>query len=166
MTLRAERATLLGYPNHAAYGLAEQMARTPEAVTVYRVEPYVVAADVYGAPPHVGRGGWTWYTGSAGWMYRVALESILGVGIEAGDTLRVRPCVPDAWPRFAVRLRLPDGRTRYEIVVENPERNAAAVVAASVDGEAAVLEDGAARIALRRDGATHDVRLRLGPRGD
>jgi len=141
-------------------------ARTPEAVTVYRVEPYVVAADVYSAPPHVGRGGWTWYTGSAGWMYRVALESILGVGIEAGDTLRVRPCVPDAWPRFAVRLRLPDGRTSYEILVENPEGNAAAVVAASVDGEPALLEDGAARIALRRDGAAHDVRLRLGPRGD
>jgi len=139
--------------------------RTPEAVAVYRVEPYVVAADVYGAPPHVGRGGWTWYTGSAGWMYRVALESVLGLGLEGGDTLWVRPCVPDAWPRFAVRLRLPDGRTRYEIVVENPERNAAAVVAASVDDEAAVLEDGAARIALRRDGATHQVRLRLGAMG-
>jgi cyclic beta-1,2-glucan synthetase len=139
--------------------------RTPDAVSVYRVEPYVVAADVYGAAPHVGRGGWTWYTGSAGWMYRVALESVLGLGLEGGHTLRIRPCVPDAWPRFAVRLRLPDGRTRYEIVVENPERNAAAVVAASVDGAPAPLEDGAARIAFRRDGATHAVRVRLGPRG-
>ncbi len=124
-----------------------------------------VAADVYGAPPHVGPGAWTWYTGSAGWMYRVAVESVLGLGLEGGDTLRVRPCVPDVWPRFTVRLRLPDGRTRHEIVVENPERNAAAVTAANVDGEAAVLEDGAARIALRRDGATHHVRLRFGPRG-
>jgi len=139
--------------------------RTAEAVAVYRVEPYVVAADVYGAPPHVGRGGWTWYTGSAGWMYRTALESVLGLGLEGGDTLRVRPCVPDAWPRFAVRLRLADGWTHYEILVENPERNAAAVVAASVDGEPAPLEDGAARIALERDGATHRVRLRLGPGG-
>ena len=139
--------------------------RTAEAVAVYRVEPYVVAADVYGAPPHVGRGGWTWYTGSAGWMYRTALESVLGLGLEGGDTLRVRPCVPDAWPRFVVRLRLADGRTHYEILVENPERNAAAVVAASVDGEPAPLEDGAARIALERDGATHRVRLRLGPGG-
>src|SRR5439155_21297697 len=97
---------------------------------------------------------------------RAALESVLGLGLEGGDTLRVRPCVPDAWPRFAVRLRLPDGRTRYEIAVENPEGNAAAVVAASVDGEPGAVEDGAARIALRRDGAAHDVRLRLGPRGD
>ena len=95
-----------------------------------------------------------------------ALESVLGLGLEGGDTLRVRPCVPDAWPRFTVRLRLQDGRTRYEIVVENPERNAAAVVAASVDGEEGVVEDGAARIALRRDGAPPDVRLRLGPLGD
>jgi len=94
-----------------------------------------------------------------------ALESVLGLGLEGGDTLRVRPCVPDAWPRFVVRLRLADGRTHYEILVENPERNAAAVVAASVDGEPAPLEDGAARIALERDGATHRVRLRLGPGG-
>src|SRR5438128_6608952 len=139
--------------------------RTAEAVAVYRVEPYVMAADVYGAPPHVGRGGWTWYTGSAGWMYRTALESVLGLGLEGGDTLRVRPCVPDAWPRFAVRLRLADGWTLYEILVENPERNAAAVVAASGDGEAAPPEDGAGRMALERDGATHRVRLRLGPGG-
>ena len=87
------------------------------------------------------------------------------LGLDGGDTLRVRPCVPDAWTRFAVCVRLPDGRTRYEIVVENPERNAAAVVAASVDGEDGVVKDGAARIALRRDGATHQVRLRLGARG-
>ena len=79
--------------------------------------------------------------------------------------MSVRPYVPDAWPRFAVPLRLPDGRTRYEIVVENPERSAAAVAAASVDGEDGVVEDGAARIALRRDGATHKVPLKLGPKG-
>src|SRR5207244_1453529 len=161
---------MLGQGNNAweLFSLLNPINRTSTRADVhrYKVEPYVVAADVYSAPPHVGRGGWTWYTGSAGWMYRVALASILGVGIEAGDTLRVRPCVPDAWPRFAVRLRLPDGRTSYEILVENPDGNAAAVVAASVDGEPALLEDGAARIALRRDGAAHDVRLRLGPRGD
>ena len=68
-------------------------ATTPAEVQHYKVEPYVVCADVYGAPPHTGRGGWTWYTGSAGWLYRVALEAILGFRL-AGDTLRVEPCVP------------------------------------------------------------------------
>src|SRR5439155_2759891 len=68
-------------------------ALTPEAVDRYKLEPYVVAADVYGEPPHEGRGGWSWYTGSAGWMFRVALESILGFRVENGDTIVVRPCV-------------------------------------------------------------------------
>src|SRR5207253_1122219 len=90
-------------------------ARTREAVDVYRVEPYVVVADIYGVPPHVGRGGWTWYTGSAGWMFRVALESVLGVTLEGGDTLRVAPCIPDTWSGFKVKLRLPDGKRRYEV---------------------------------------------------
>ena len=69
-------------------------------MTDLRVEPYVVAADVYGEPPHTGRGGWTWYTGSAGWMYRICLESVLGLTLAGGDELRVAPCIPDAWPGF------------------------------------------------------------------
>ena len=63
------------------------------------VEPYVVAADVYSQPPHTGRGGWTWYTGSAGWMYRVGVEAILGLSLDRG-ALRVDPCIPHAWPRY------------------------------------------------------------------
>jgi len=137
-------------------------SRNPAALAVYQVEPYVVAADVYGVVPHVGRGGWTWYTGSAGWMLRVALEAVLGLRIEEGRTLWVRPCIPDAWPGFAVRLRLPDGRTRYTIAVENPRRRARRVTAAEVDGVPAVVEDGAARILLAADGAAHRVRLVLG----
>ena len=66
---------------------------TPEKVARYKVEPYVVAADVYGAAPHTGRGGWTWYTGSAAWMYRLGLEAILGVS-RIGNVLRVNPCIP------------------------------------------------------------------------
>jgi cyclic beta-1,2-glucan synthetase len=138
-------------------------SKTPGAVAVYQVEPYVVPADVYGVAPHLGRGGWTWYTGSAGWMFRVALESILGVTLEGGATLRVRPCVPDDWPRFVVRLRLPDGRTRYEIEVRNPSRNASTVLSASVDGRTAPVEDGAAWLPLVRDGAVHRVAVTLGP---
>ena len=155
----------LGRRNQAAATLAMltpvRHARTRDDVARYQVEPYVVAADVYGTPPHVGRGGWTWYTGSAGWMYRVALESILGVRMEGGDTLWVRPCVPDAWDGFAVRLRLAGGTT-YEVVVRNPTHESAAVVAAAADGEAQAVVDGGARVPVRRDGHAHRVEVTLG----
>jgi len=140
-------------------------AQTREQVATYQVEPFVVAADVYGASPHVGRGGWTWYTGSSGWMIRVALESILGVTLEDGVTLVVRPRIPDDWPGFTLRRRLPDGTT-YAITVEGAGGNAPseAVVAATVDGVAAPIEEGAARIALAHDGALHAVVITLGSR--
>ena len=83
--------------------------RTHEDVQRYRAEPYVVAADVYSQSPHTGRGGWTWYTGSAGWMYRVGLEAILGVSLERG-ALRVDPCIPRAWPRYDLTYRSPQFR--------------------------------------------------------
>src|SRR3989449_1309523 len=103
------------------FSLMNPIRRTSTRADVqrYKVEPYVVAADIYSVAPHVGRGGWTWYTGSAGWMYRVALESVLGVTLVGGDTLRIRPRIPDGWPGFRVSLRLPD-ETRYEIEVRNP----------------------------------------------
>ncbi|MGY0633058.1 GH36-type glycosyl hydrolase domain-containing protein [Luteimonas sp. A478] len=75
---------------------------TAERIATYKVEPYVVAADVYAVEPHVGRGGWTWYTGSAGWMYRLVVESLLGLRLE-GDTLRLSPCIPPDWPGYRVR---------------------------------------------------------------
>jgi cellobiose phosphorylase len=132
-------------------------ARDDAAIDVYQVEPYVVAADVYGAPPHVGRGGWTWYTGSAGWMLRVLLESILGVTLHGGSELRVRPCVPDAWPGFRVTWR------GVEIEVRNPHGRSEAVVSCTVDGAEAPVVDGAARIPLRRDGGPQRVLVELGP---
>jgi cyclic beta-1,2-glucan synthetase len=131
-------------------------ARDEGAIAIYKVEPYVVAADIYGAPPHVGRGGWTWYTGSSGWMLRVVVESILGVTLEGGKALRLRPCVPDAWPGFRVRWR------EVEIEVRNPSACSEGVVACSVDGAPAPLEDGAARIALRADGGRQRVVAELG----
>ncbi|MGH7505974.1 MAG: GH36-type glycosyl hydrolase domain-containing protein, partial [Longimicrobiales bacterium] len=134
-------------------------ARTPEEVAVYRTEPYVIAADVYGEEPHIGRGGWTWYTGSAGWMVRVALESILGITVSGGDVLRLRPCIPGAWPGFRVELRLPDGRTRYRIAVE---RDRAAATLARADGVPLTVRDGAVLIPLVRDGGTHAVSVVLG----
>ncbi len=79
-------------------------ARSAEDVATYKVEPYVVAADVYAVPPHTGRGGWTWYTGSAAWMYRLIVESLLGLTLEAGQ-LRFSPCLPADWEGFKMHYR-------------------------------------------------------------
>ncbi len=92
-------------------------ATAPRGDDVYRAEPYVVAADVYGTPPHVGRAGWTWYTGSAAWMYRVAVESILGFELR-GDRLVLNPCIPADWPEFEVVFRR--NETSWRIRVSNP----------------------------------------------
>ncbi len=136
-------------------------ARTPAEVAVYRVEPYVIAADVYGAPPHVGRGGWTWYTGSAGWFYRVAIESILGFSLADGETLVLEPRIPASWPGFTLRYRLPDRATWYHITVVNEAGEQGVVVAATLDGAALDVEHGHLRIPLASDGARHELHLRL-----
>ena len=128
-------------------------AATPEGVAEYKVEPYVVAADVYTAEGHLGRGGWTWYTGSASWLYRVGLESILGFR-KAGDTLRIDPRVPAAWPEFRIDYR--HGETTYAIVVQHPGRLAGGPVEVVVDRQ--VLDGGA--IPLTDDGKRHDVIVR------
>ena len=89
-------------------------ATSPEGIATYRVEPYVVAADVYALSPHTDRGGWTWYTGSAGCMYRLIVESLLGLRLEV-DTLRVAPCLPADWTAFTVHYRYRE--TAYHIAV-------------------------------------------------
>jgi len=93
-------------------------AQTPEEVAVYKAEPYVIAADVYGEAPHIGRGGWTWYTGSAGWMYQLILESYLGIKRE-GDTLRFEPCVPRDWKSFKIKYTFKE--TVYWIEIHQQE---------------------------------------------
>ncbi len=123
----------------------------------YKVEPYVVAADVYSVAPHVGRGGWTWYTGSAGWMYRAGLEWILGFRLQGGF-LRLAPCIPDDWPGFEIVFRHHD--TNYTIVVENPQRISQGIARAELDGQP--LAEGPVVIALVNDGSAHRVRLVLG----
>jgi cellobiose phosphorylase len=130
-------------------------ATTPAEVTRYKVEPYVVCADVYGAPPHVGRGGWTWYTGSASWLYRVALEAILGFRVE-GDTLRFEPCVPPSWPRFEMTYR--HRSATYQILVDNSAGTGRRVRSVELDGQplpnfSIPLSDGP---------KTHKVRVELG----
>jgi cellobiose phosphorylase len=87
---------------------------TPEQIATYKVEPYVVAADVYGVAPHTGRGGWTWYTGSAGWMYRLLTETLLGVNLE-GDQLRLTPRMPKNWTTYKIHYRF--RQTVYHITI-------------------------------------------------
>jgi cyclic beta-1,2-glucan synthetase len=131
--------------------------RTASDVERYKAEPYVIAGDVYADPAHAGRGGWTWYTGSAGWMYRTGLESILGLR-RSGSTFAMDPCIPSSWPEYAIVWRF--GGTRYEITVSNPERRCRGVVQAELDG--AQVDPRA--IPLVDDGASHEVRLVLGGR--
>jgi cyclic beta-1,2-glucan synthetase len=130
---------------------------TPERTDVYQTEPYVVAADIYGAPPHVGRGGWTWYTGSAGWMFRVAVESIFGISIERGRTLVVKPAISKSWPHCRLAYRLPNESTRYEVTIENPDGHETNVNTATLDGGEIEVSNGAARVPLVHDGGVHRV---------
>jgi cyclic beta-1,2-glucan synthetase len=152
---------------HALFALMNPVnhATTAADIDGYRVEPYVVCADVYSVAPHVGRGGWTWYTGSSGWFYRAALEAILGFDLR-GNTLLIDPCVPAAWPGFEIDyMRRGDaGRTtRYEIVVDNAAGVERGVTHVAIDGAAPLATAGEpARIALSDDGATHRVRVTLG----
>jgi cyclic beta-1,2-glucan synthetase len=132
-------------------------ASTADAVQRYKVEPYVACADLYSVAPHVGRGGWTWYTGSAGWMYRAGLESILGFRLQ-GSTLLLDPCIPTAWPSFGIQFRYHSAR--YDIQVENPRGVSRGILRAELDG--VVLSGNQARIPLADDGATHRIRIALG----
>jgi cyclic beta-1,2-glucan synthetase len=130
-------------------------ADTAEKAAHYKVEPYVVAADVYGVSPHTGRGGWTWYTGSASWMYRLGLEAILGLR-RAGDELHIRPCIPADWLSFEIDYRF--GSTSYHIRVENnPDENGqeSRLTLDEKTVEASV-------VPLVDDGREHNVILALG----
>jgi cyclic beta-1,2-glucan synthetase len=130
-------------------------ARTPAEVTRYRAEPYVVAADVYSRPPHTGRAGWTWYTGSSGWMYRVGMEAILGLTLR-DNALHIDPCIPRAWPRFEAVLKRPDAE--WHILVENPAGVNRGVQSIELDGADHTGRD----IALTGVSGVHSVRVILG----
>ena len=130
-------------------------ARAPEAAKRYRVEPYVVAADVYALEGHVGEGGWSWYTGSAGWMYRVWLEEVLGFQLR-GNELWLDPVIPNAWPGFTLRYRRQS--TRYEVRVENPHHVTRGVAWVEVDGT----RQSGSVIRLQDGGGSHTITVRLG----
>ena len=129
--------------------------RTPEDVERYKVEPYVVAADIYTHPLHVGRGGWTWYTGSAAWLYRFGLEHILGLR-RRGATFSIAPCIPTGWPGFSITWRI--GKTTIEISVENADRVGAPSASACSTASRSI----AAAIPLADDGQRHELRVVMG----
>jgi cyclic beta-1,2-glucan synthetase len=143
-----ELFSLLNPINHAG---------TRAGIHRYKVEPYVVCADVYSAPQHVGRGGWTWYTGSSGWMYRTATEGILGIKLR-GTTLVIDPCIPRAWPGFEFTYK--HGSSRYRIAVKNPRGVNRGIAHATLDGK----DLGGARgeIQLLDDGRYHYGEITLG----
>jgi cyclic beta-1,2-glucan synthetase len=132
-------------------------ASTRAAIHRYKVEPYVVCADVYSAPAHIGRGGWTWYTGSAGWMYRTAAEGILGIHVR-GAVLRIDPCIPRTWPGFEITYK--HGSSRYQIAVENPRGVCRGIVRAALDGRD--IPAAPCEIRLADDGSYHYARITLG----
>jgi cyclic beta-1,2-glucan synthetase len=146
----AELFSLVNPVNHAS---------TRSGVLRYKVEPYVVAADVYSVAPHVGRGGWTWYTGSAGWLYRAGIESILGLRIK-GDLMEIDPCIPVSWRGFEMTLRY--AGAVYEISIHNPEGVGRGVVAAELDGASHPPSGGKVRLKLAKDRGTYSVIVTLG----
>ena len=129
--------------------------RTAADAFRYKTEPYAVAGDVYAREPHAGRGGWSWYTGSAAWMYRAGLESLLGLR-RRGDVFSVNPCIPSSWSKYQIVWRFLS--TQYEITVTNPQRRCQGVVRAELDGLSVDLEG----IPLVDDGGTHHVSILMG----
>jgi cyclic beta-1,2-glucan synthetase len=116
----------------------------------YRVEPYVIAADVYSTPPHNGRGGWTWYTGSASWMYRLGVERLLGITRKA-DQLEIHPCIPKEWKGYQINYRF--GTSLYHIRIENQNGSSSDVNQMQMDGK----DLPGLSIPLQADGKTHEV---------
>jgi cyclic beta-1,2-glucan synthetase len=144
---------------HDLFGLLNPInhAHTPEQVDRYKVEPYVIAADVYSVAPHVGRGGWTWYTGSAGWMHRAGIEAILGIRRE-GQILVIAPCIPTTWTDFEASVKL--GTTRYDISVRNASHASPDTRRVILDN--AVLAPSTGDLRLPLDGRSHVLTIHLG----
>ena len=120
----------------------------PDDIERYKVEPYVMCADIYAAPPHTGRGGWTWYTGAAGWMYRLTLETLLGVQLEV-DHLRIAPCIPAHWESYKIHYRYRE--TVYHITVRRVGEKSEQVSRVTLDG--AVIEG----VAVDGTGRPHGI---------
>jgi len=128
-----ELLTLINPLNHT---------KTAEEIAVYKAEPYVVAADVYGVAPHIGRGGWSWYTGSAGLFYRLIIESLLGITREANQ-LHIKPCIPKEWPNYTINYRAGETLYRIEITQNENAKNELKLDGVLQTGNSfAIVEDG------------------------
>jgi cellobiose phosphorylase len=134
--------------------------RDPQKIEAYKTEPYAVAADVYGEPPYIGQGGWTWYTGSAGWMYKVTLESVLGLKLK-GEVMEIRPSIGKQWKSYRVEWMMPDRKTKYIFVVENNEGLETGDLIFEVDGVVRKAKGKTAHINMKQDGSEHHVIVRL-----
>jgi len=158
----------------AEQGMGEKAARymhminpinhssTKELCLQYKVEPYVVAADVYGEPPLTRMGGWTWYTGSGGWMYRVMLESILGFRIENGHIV-LQPAISKNWPGYSIEYRADEKGTVYRITVQNPDQTETGFLSGEIDGKNFSFKNRQAKIKIKYDGKAHIADLTLCP---
>ncbi len=147
-TRAMELFSMLNPINHGA---------SPEEAEKYKVEPYVLAADIYSQKPYAGRGGWTWYTGSCGWMYRAGIEAILGFQKE-GDSIYLKPCIPASWKNFKVTYRLSE-KTTYEIDYQNSDQKPASFMEVSIDGKTFEKLD---HFQIVDDGKNHQIQVNLG----
>ncbi|HET9664534.1 MAG TPA: hypothetical protein VFP00_09920 [Burkholderiales bacterium] len=145
---------------HALFAMLNPInhATTPSGVLRYRTEPYAVAADVYSMPPHTGRGGWTWYTGSAGWLFQAGLEAVLGLELK-GDRLHVHPCIPDEWEGFEVAFNRGDTKYSIRVLREPKDKDEDRRAAAGED-----VQPKTATIRLLNDGQIHRIEVILGRR--
>ena len=152
---RHEAAKLMRMLSPIRHAIDRQSAET------YHVEPYAVAADIYGESPLTGMGGWTWYTGSAGWMYRVILESILGLRIVGGDTLYIEPLLARGWKEYSISVRTLSGKTIYNITFHNPDERLQGTHTALLDGKEISTSKKGVRLKMKDDGKRHQLEIRV-----
>ena len=129
-------------------------SRTKEAAKKYKVEPYVVAADISGHRNLAGKGGWTWYTGSSSWMYEAGIKYLLGLRIE-NNVLHMEPCIPNDWKEYSIRYQY--GNSRYHIRVNNPNGRMTGVSSFKVNGE----EIAEKQILLNKDGGVYNIEVEM-----
>jgi cellobiose phosphorylase len=134
---------------------------TAEKIQRYKVEPYVMSADIYGTAPHTGRGGWTWYTGAAGWMYQLTVETLLGLQLEV-DHLCIKPCIPAHWQSYKIHYRY--RKTVYHITIMRIKDIGEHAIRVTLDGSLSgkMVTNETGMIPLLDDQQEHHVEVAIG----